>query len=246
VIVIIGALAALVAPTVSNFRKGDTMVSASRQMLDAAASARQLAISQRTTVYLVFVPPDFWGGDAEGYSRRLPNVEDRMAATNLAAMQLTGYNFLTLRSVGDQPGQNSPRYLSQWRTLPDGTFIVPQKFEPPGPRPALTVDDPVSGSSYQVYGFGTNALPFPRADGPTFILPCVAFNYLGQLTSGRDEFIPLAQGSVAYSKDPDTRALRLGPVSALETPPGNSTNSYNLVHIDWLTGRARLEKQEIR
>jgi hypothetical protein len=30
-----------------------------------------------------------------------------------------------------------------------------------------------------------------------------------------------------------------------ERPPGNSTNAFNLIHIDWLTGRARVERQQI-
>jgi hypothetical protein len=33
--------------------------------------------------------------------------------------------------------------------------------------------------------------------------------------------------------------------SVIESPPGNSTNSaYNVIHIDRITGRARLERQD--
>ena len=42
--------------------------------------------------------------------------------------QLTGYAYVSLRSVGDQPGVNSARYLSSWKTLPKGAFIPLQKF----------------------------------------------------------------------------------------------------------------------
>jgi len=31
-----------------------------------------------------------------------------------------------------------------------------------------------------------------------------------------------------------------------ESPPGNTTNAFNVVNIDWLTGRARLERQEVQ
>jgi hypothetical protein len=31
-----------------------------------------------------------------------------------------------------------------------------------------------------------------------------------------------------------------------ETPPGNSINAFNLVQIDWLTGRAVLENQKVQ
>ncbi len=60
VIAIIGLLAAMVGPTLNNFRKGDAMQAATRLMLDAVARARQLAISQHTTVFMVFVPAGFW------------------------------------------------------------------------------------------------------------------------------------------------------------------------------------------
>jgi hypothetical protein len=87
-------------------------------------------------------------------------------------------------------------------------------------------------------------------------LPYIAFDYLGRLVKAggvpatRDEYIPLAHGSVSPARDPVTRAPIIGPAAApdeRELPPGNSTNSsFNLIHIDWLTGRARLERQEVR
>jgi hypothetical protein len=83
---------------------------------------------------------------------------------------------------------------------------------------------------------------------PSF--PYIAFNYLGQLTSGQDEYIPLAQGSVLPARDAN-KALQVGlpsvsSPSVLETPPGNSLKAFNLVHIDWLTGRAVLEYQKVQ
>ncbi len=58
--------------------------------------------------------------------------------------------------------------------------------------------------------------------------------------------IPIAQGSVQYAFDPQTKisvipSTPLGANAVAESPPGNSTNiTYNLVHIDPLTGRATL------
>jgi Tfp pilus assembly protein FimT len=60
VISILGILAALTMPALKNFAKSDATISASRQLLDDVGRARQLAISQRTTVYMVFVPTNFW------------------------------------------------------------------------------------------------------------------------------------------------------------------------------------------
>ena len=77
-------------------------------------------------------------------------------------------------------------------------------------------------------------------------LPYLAFDYRGQLVSGRDEYIPLAHGSVLPAIDPNTKALQFGNPDVMEVPSGNSTNlSYNIVHINWLTGRAVLEYHKI-
>src|SRR5258708_10166114 len=59
VIAIIGILAAIALPTIHNFRP-DPAATAGRQLLNELARARQLALSQRTTVYMVFVPTNFW------------------------------------------------------------------------------------------------------------------------------------------------------------------------------------------
>jgi prepilin-type N-terminal cleavage/methylation domain-containing protein len=255
VITIIALLAALAAPTIRNFRKGDATLASTHQLLDAVARARQLAISQRTTVYLGFVPKYFWTDPA--YMNPMLTQADKIAATNLADKQLTAYNFVSLRSVGDQPGQNTPRYLSAWQTLPESTLIAPEKFNLARSSSFLVMTNPPSSGGYTVYGFdvATN-IPFPlettvpyTTTDPYPALPYIAFDYLGRLVSGQDEFIPVAQGGVSITRD-QNRAPILGlppnTVSVLESPPGNSTNTYNLIHIDWLTGRGRLEHQEVQ
>jgi len=249
VIAIVGILAAIAVPTLGNFRRADATLAATRQLMSDVEFARQLAISRRTTVYMVFVPPNFW----DPKWRVTPAWLNTVAATNLIDKQLTGYTFVTKRSVGDQPGQESPRYLTPWRTLPEGMFIAAAKFAttkldrrpywlPPTP-------DPVSGKRFEVYGFEVQSVPFPTEDAPYVPMPCIVFNHLGQAGADAslvvDEMIPLARGSVVAGRNPETKALQYSPPSILESPPANSTNAYMLVHIDWLTGRPRLEKQEI-
>ncbi len=113
---------------------------------------------------------------------------------------------------------------------------------------------------YNIYGFNTNyTIPFPvetNTASSTADLPClpyIAFNYLGQLTvdgvnlAPLDEYIPLAKGSISLARDPATRALTFGSLDVMEMPPGNSTgSSYNIVHVDRLTGRAVLEFQKMQ
>ncbi len=62
--------------------------------------------------------------------RRGPST-DKAAATNLLDKQLVGYAYVSLRSVGDQPGVHIPRYLSSWKTLPQGAFIPAGKIHCP-------------------------------------------------------------------------------------------------------------------
>lgn len=257
VIAILGILAGLAVPALKDLGKSNSSLGASRQLLDDVGRARQLAMANRTTVYMVFIPTNFWGN--------LTTAEKAMSATtNLIDKQLTGYTFVSLRSVGDQPGNPSRQYLAPWQSLPDGTFINAQKFSTPGTVINNSVSDPVFNSwdsdyphsdQNQMYAFTNVALPFPTQTNNNFLLPCIAFNYLGQLTSdgvnlaGHDEYIPLAKGNVSYAIDPVTRASQLTAVTAsaiTESPPGNSTGiSYNIIHIDALTGRAVLEFHKI-
>ena len=64
-------------------------------------------------------------------------------------------------------------------------------------------------------------------------------------------YIPLAHGNVLPAIDPNTKAFVLtnlpaGDPQVLEIPPGNSTNTYNVIHIDPLTGRATLETPQMQ
>jgi len=246
VISILGIMAGLTVPVLKNFAKSDATLGASRQLLDDVGRARQLAISQRTTVYMVFVPTNFWSALMPNWSSL--TLVQQTAATNLCDKQLTGYTFVSRRSVGAQPGQVTPQYLAPWQTLPDGTFIAQSKFSPP---PNYQI------ANFTIFGFSyTNLFPFPTADATntgTVNLPYIAFNYLGQLTvdgqtvAGLDEYIPIAKGSVLFARDPATKAFQFNSPDASEIPPGNSTNSaYNIVHIDRLTGRAVLEYQKMQ
>ena len=253
VIGIIGLLAAVAVPALNNMRKSDASVSAVRQLLDDAARARQLAISRHTTVYMIFCPAAFYN---DPNVASLPIIE-KDKGTNLYNKQLTGYAFVTMRSVGEQPGAAVPEYVGPWHSLPDGAFIATTNKLYLASNKFIRVNDPASGRFYDVYGFSvTNSIPFPSEDaydqanrGRRFVnVPFIAFNYLGQLISGQpgqDEYIPVARGTVGHSRDPETRVYRQALPQLVENPPGNSTNAFNLIHIDRLTGRARLVQQEI-
>jgi prepilin-type N-terminal cleavage/methylation domain-containing protein len=250
VISILGILAALTVPALKNIGKTNVQISAARQLLDGIGHARQLAISQHTTVYMVFVPENFWspGGNPTWFTSL--SYDQRLAGTNLLDKQFTGYNFISLRSVGDQPGQGATRYLTDWKSLPDGAFIATNKFSH-----NTVINNYSTGATYPINQFNyTNLFPFPVETNTTYAalaLPFIAFNYLGQLTvdglnlAAQDEYIPLAQGTVIYATDA-SKALQLAAPDVTENPPGNSTNSmFSIVRIDRLTGRATQLRQKI-
>jgi prepilin-type N-terminal cleavage/methylation domain-containing protein len=251
VISILGILAALAVPAIKNMGKAEALQSATQQLKDDVHRARQLALSQRTTVLMVFLPANFWNdssyaGNAASFTAICPPNSTNLAlAAKVYDKQLNSYTFISLRSVGDQPGRPTPRYLAPWRSLPDGNYIAPWKFS--ARNTTRTITDAGSGRVYTVKGFSvTNNIPFPSSDAPRgFQLPYIAFNHLGQLASGEDEYIPLARGTLGQAYSPTKVPLQSAP-SATESPVGNSTNSFNIVHIDWLTGRARIERQEIQ
>jgi prepilin-type N-terminal cleavage/methylation domain-containing protein len=276
VIAIIGILAALLAPVLKNFSKPDVTVAATRQMLDDFGRARQLAITGRSTVYMVFIPTNFWTdplrpvptSDAwAGLKGTAPLVAASTIVTQLYAAQFNGYMMVSLRDIGDQPGRTFPKDLVRVKTLPAGSYIPPLKFyDAPVYGSINPPAYPTNRSDLPIYRFlRTNTIPFPTSDVMTNVnfmskyntvfnfvtLPYIAFNYLGQLTSGDgtvlpyDENIPLAYGSIAPFVSSANKAQLQGVPSVIEIPPGNPTNSaYNVIHVDRLTGRARLERQD--
>jgi prepilin-type N-terminal cleavage/methylation domain-containing protein len=252
VIVILGILAGLAVPALKNIGKSDANTSAARQLLDDVGRARQMAISRHTTVYMLFISTNFWlppFTSSSTWTSGLSSVNFQ-TVVNLNEKQLSGYGFFARGALGDQPGNHQPHYLSdQWQSLPNNSFIAGWKFLPRA--------DTNSAGGFTVNGFDTAAFPFPTATNAPVMLPFIAFNYLGQLTTNStgepsymDEFIPLAQGTVSYGYDGTTKSPLLtvvGSGGVNETPPGNSTDSrFNLVHIDALTGRARLEFQKLQ
>ena len=292
VIAIIGIIAAISVPVLKNFGKSDVSISASRQLLDDLGRARQLAMSQRTTVYMVFVSTNFWylnGKPDTTWLRTVNLANQQNPLTNLLDKQLTGYTFMAYGALGDQPGRHTWHYLAEWQSLPQGAYIPLWKFY--NATPPFSFSDPVTPNvNFNINPFSwTNTFPFPTTNilqaglsagsasenGPP-PLPYIAFNYLGQLSDysgqmltsaalneGQDydlDFIgggvdiPIAQGAVIPYIDPSTRQLLMvspsgqpGSPQVVENPPGNTTNiSYNVIHIDPLTGRAILEFHKIQ
>jgi prepilin-type N-terminal cleavage/methylation domain-containing protein len=243
VITIIGFIAGMTLSHIGNFGQANSMTSATRQLLDDVALARQRAIVSRSTVYMVFLPPMFWTNTAYA------SVAYSQQETNLMMHQYGAYALVSLSTVGDQPGQHHARYLTDWRFLPSGVFLSPLEFTNPVNLSIYTTNT-LSGliNTCVLQPWNTVYAPFPSlftSNTTAIPLPCIAFTPQGSLTTQYPQYIALARGSAFYPTDTNGVPLELPP-SVVETPPGNDMDNPNLIQIDWLTGRATLMQNQMQ
>jgi prepilin-type N-terminal cleavage/methylation domain-containing protein len=253
VIAIIGFLAVVTLPHVRGFGQANSMTSATRQLLDDVALARQRAMVNRSTVYMVFLPPVFWTNYP--YSDLLSDngIPSNKQEANLLKHQYAAYALITLGSVGDQPGRHYPRYVTDWRVLPDGVFIAPFEFGLTNSSIGYTnifTTNTLSGTinTSQIFGWSLVNVPFPSIFPPStnMSLPCIAFSPQGGLaTQFTNQYIVLARGSIFYPTDTNGAPVFEAP-NLVETPPGNDVNNPNLIRIDWMTARATLMQNQLQ
>jgi len=248
---IIALLATIGIPAMKGLNKGQAINGATRQVLDDLALARLSAIKNRTPVYMVFVPTNvaiYYNRSRSGLLATNRPVANQM--TSIVKGAFSSYALVAQRRVGDQPGRGRPRYLTDWKQLPQGVVIPPYKF--------VNTNNLVGVGSEYTNGFSylpsqpASGLPFPDVAifdselnaANALQLPVIAFNADGQLLSRRDEIIPLAEGGIMSFFNTDGSARKLPLDEPVIKPANNWTNNY--IRISWLTGRARLEKKEMR
>ena len=235
VLAIIAIIAGISVPAIRALTKSNVITDANRQLKDDLSYARSKAISGRTTVYVLFAPKL---APASQLNSALLTDADREL---LISGRYNSYAIFTRRSVGDQPGTENPRYLREWKSLPEGVFFAPWKFDP--------------GSQNGVQGFETDTFPVPRLGGVNLSIPYISFNYQGGLISGVclncSVTIPLTRGSLLISPRKSNGSLDVSNLGVInvdfqENPPGNSTNNINWIQIDGLTGRAKVFRPELQ
>jgi prepilin-type N-terminal cleavage/methylation domain-containing protein len=238
---VIGVLSAAAIPVIRSY-KPDPLVVASRQLINDLSLARQRAIADHTTVFVVFIPA------LDNLRPELRNELPGSDLQHLIAGQYVSYALYEKRGAGDQPGTAAPRYLTEWSTLPLGTAIAPQKFGA-GVEPA---GQAISEGLYPTFDYiNSGKIYFNPQNGlyPSGFssFPTVAFDHQGRLASrweswhGFDCVIPLTRGRVNLASSSDS----LTPVSATftEDSPGQWRSSKTHVVIDGPTGRARLVRE---
>lgn len=238
---IIALLASVAIPSLKGIGSTNAIAAANRQLLQDIEFARLRAMNERTTVFMVFVPPTLTTANKALWK----NANELRQAQRLLSGQYTTYALFANRSLGDQPGPGTLRYLSEWKSLPEGILISPSKFTNRWDVSTWNAA-PATNRTFMYY-----PIHFPMVTSDTNAmkngLPCIAFNYQGQLVQPgsipQDEYISLTKGSVVFqTSDSAGTTNSFGPIppEVIETPKANATNNP-VIHIDWLTGRARSE-----
>jgi prepilin-type N-terminal cleavage/methylation domain-containing protein len=244
VIGIIGALTVIGIPAMRGLGQSNTVTSGTQQLVDDLMLARHKAMVNRTVVHVVFVPDSIRTPATP--PAQLTSTKHKALWDRLRGGAYTTYAVYAERTLGDQPGQWHGRYITDWRTLPEGVFIAKYEYNLPdnnfNTRAAL--DRP----------FGTNrmAIPFPTEDSPvTLTMPTISFDENGrffQYETGttkrryREEYLHMAKGSVLVARLPNGDVE----LDARESPPFNSSSNFNRIRIDAMSGRAKLERPEIK
>jgi prepilin-type N-terminal cleavage/methylation domain-containing protein len=246
VMAIIGFLAAVTLPHVGGFNRANTVASATRQLVDDVARARNRALANRSIVYMVFLPP-YWN-TVQTLEQELARPSPQL--TNLLGHQYAAYALLSQRTVGDQPGQHYAHYLTEWQTLPGGIYVWPGQFaSQPIPVPVnISTTNTFNGTtnSERVFPLPTNSFPFPSINaGTSMNLPYIAFTPQGTLLEGSDQYIVLTRGSIMYPQDVSGTYLQAAP-NLVETPPNNEFSNPCMIKIDWLTARATIEQNQMQ
>lgn len=242
VIGIIGVLAVTSVPALRSLTQVNTQASGERQVLDDLGLARQMAINNRRTVYVVFTPPTV--------AQHLPLLatsanpdrqREELLLRSLFTRQYASYALFTRRSVGDQPGQGRPRYLTDWKDLPEGMLFLTNRLVELTKGQWESVSGTLSVTNRPLpYG----NFPFPTALSPMLRAPYIAFDPQGRVYYDDDwepkiegEAVSLSRGSAFYLRDangvPD---LGAAPDFSISPP----TNRVDIL-VNWLTGRAEVQ-----
>ena len=240
VIAIIAAMSIISLPAIRGLGQSNVVTSGTQQLIDDLMLARHKAMVGRTPVHVVFVPDLSNQPVPGGLDNRDQKVWDQ-----LRGGAYTRYALYAERTLGDQPGKRNGRYITDWRTLPDGVFIATYEYEPL--PPAQFDGEPPIDRPFKDWGF---SFPFPTEQSRhKRDLPHVTFDQNGALLQHdrngnrvyKPEYIWMAKGSVLVARNGNNVSL-----DAREVPLFNSSSNYNRIRIDPVSGRARLERPEIK
>lgn len=249
VVAIIGLLASITLPALRGIGKSNALTGTNRQLLDDLALARLLAINHRTTVYFVFLSSAILDDEIIRLINADPHYnEEQKRVKNTQVKELwsrvySGYAIYAKRTVGSQPGNSTPQYLTDWKSLPDGILFDPAKL------PIRNSANPINRDRLN-RPHKRESLNFPDTDGIRLGLPVIEFNAQGQLASGIDEFLTFVEGVIEFDRNAEGEIILFGSPDDLErsliyTSQNEGQPQRHHIRINWLTGRARVVQPEI-
>lgn len=223
VISIMGLLMGLAVPAFRTLGGSNIISTASRQLADDLNQARLRAINGRTTVYVVFFPKVSQAFNPSTIPPRSLAIDlpvnrqafvNRGVGNNLIGGQLISYAMFTRHSLGEQPGRSRPKYLVNWKKLPDGVFLDPNAIT----NANTFLNYPVDGPN------GVLPFPCPDATNSSYILPYIAFDPQGRVVGRQtDVKIPLLRGSISYFRAANG-TFNIQDASTIERPVTPATN----------------------
>lgn len=234
VLAIVGLVASISLPALRGLGKSNSLVSTQRQLLDDLGLARQLALKNRTTVYMVFVPGNIW--EHEGRATVVPGAREgeiaKRAFLSAASGPYSGYALLARRRVGDQPGTEHWQYLTEWKALPEGYVFPKAMFDRHAAGAySLAFPDPTNYVSLLPTTPLPVAVAFPNKKEflkLEFRMPYLAFDGFGRVDAGsrpqfhsgvhkasaapfgNDFVITFTSGSVFLPRDADGNLIAPG------------------------------------
>ena len=274
---IIGLITFIAIPAFRGFGQENVIGAAQRQVQDDLAFTRLQAIRNRAPAYMVFFQPafesdEFFARDLNLAHQRVLSLsqatdEDRKfresalrVFTNTFPQQFSSYAIYTEASVGEQPGVRRRRYLTEWRSLPEGAIFPTNGVQ-------LRLPPYATGVPRQTLLTNLNTLEVPFPIGPdragdalelgTVRMPAIGFDSQGRLfnfddkgrargngTTLADRFVAVGIGS-AFLPRKSVPGLTnqydfQGIPDVVETPRQNYTN--HILRVSALTGRAKYLK----
>jgi prepilin-type N-terminal cleavage/methylation domain-containing protein len=252
VLVIIGILAGLALPAIRGSLESRSIDAASRQVLEDLSFARQKAISQRSTVAMVFLPSDVL---SINYNSSIFDVDEQKAVKRLQSGAYTEYAIFAFRRVGEQPGHQTKGYLTEWKALPEKTFVATNQIDA-GKIERAKFPFPFSRSRdlevlpYIAFDSEGRRVSIDSTERPVFPAPTPPVPSLAPFSPAlphthnpNDLDLEIARGAILFVRDAqgviDQTSFQLQ-----EIPFYNSTQ--NVIHVDSFTGRAKWIKSEVR
>ncbi len=267
VVALIGVMLGIMLPALRGMRRGKLDQMANSQLMADLNTARHMAISGASAVYVVFFPKlsDFHAElQAKGVvdlDAVRTHLQSSRAANDLVGGQLAAYALYTEGTAGDQPvyapGVINKRYLSEWKSLPDGAFFTTNTLDK-----IRSMNDLVEKGSPWTYDETGNFFPAPRPRGLEnnfagdlkLALPYIGFGPRGQLVGVPSGMLYWAgaRWDTAYRNGYFSVEIAMGSRFApAKDPAGNNTlddvdekeeqllhSRYNRVRINLLTGRS--------